>query len=120
HYLEGDIAESLTLLIAAAKSAKIDAAVVSARRQRWTREHDSYVAELRAEREKAQNGSAIDPLSLMGALGEGMPADTIYVEETITHSSLISQHLPQTTRHSFFRWSGGGGRGLAHVLGMKL
>src|SRR5262249_62306174 len=44
HYLEGDIAESLTLLIAAAKSAKIDAAVVSARRQRWTREHDSYVA----------------------------------------------------------------------------
>src|SRR5215510_13247816 len=67
HYLEGDIAASLVLLIAAAKSAKIDAATVNARRQRWTREHDSYVAELRAEREKAQNGSAIDPLSLMGA-----------------------------------------------------
>jgi acetolactate synthase-1/2/3 large subunit len=120
YYLEGDIAESLTLLIAAAKSAKIDAAAVSARRQRWTREHDSYVAELRAEREKAQNGSAIDPLSLMGALGEVMPADTIYVDETITHSPLIRQHLPQTTPQSFFRGSGGLGQGIGTALGIKL
>src|SRR5215510_4767036 len=119
-YLEGDIAESLTLLIAAAKSAKIDAAAVSARRQRWTREHDSYVAELRAEREKAQNGSAIDPLSLMGALGEMMPADTIYVDETITHSPLIRQHLPQTTPPSFFPGSGGLGQGIGTALGIKL
>jgi thiamine pyrophosphate-dependent acetolactate synthase large subunit-like protein len=119
-YLEGDIAESLTLLIAAAKSAKIDAAAVSARRQRWTREHDSYVAELRAGREKAQNGSAIDPLSLLGALGEVMPADTIYVDETITHSSLIRQHLPQTTPQSFFRGSGGLGQGIGTALGIKL
>src|SRR5215813_6776356 len=120
HYLEGDIAASLVLLIAAAKSAKIDAATVNARRQRWTREHDSYVAELRAERERAQNGSAIDPLSLMGALGEVMPADTIYVDETITHSPLIRQHLPQTTPQSFFRGSGGLGQGIGTALGIKL
>jgi acetolactate synthase-1/2/3 large subunit len=93
---------------------------VSARRQRWTRERDSYVAELRAEREKAQNGSAIDPLSLLGALGEVMPADTIYVDETITHSSLIRQHLPQTTPQSFFRGSGGLGQGIGTALGIKL
>ena len=110
YYLEGDIAESLTLLIAATKSAQIDAATVSARRQRWTREHENYVAELRAAREKAQNGSAIDPLSLLGALAEVMPADTIYVDETITHSPLIRQHLPQTTPQSFFRGSGGLGQ----------
>src|SRR6266852_5799917 len=66
YYLEGDIAESLTLLIAATKSVKIDAATVNARRQRWTREHENYVSELHAAREKAQNGSAIDPLSLLG------------------------------------------------------
>ena len=46
-----EAAESLTLLIAAMKSAKIDAATVSARRQRWTREHENYVVELRAARE---------------------------------------------------------------------
>src|SRR5260370_35493973 len=112
YYLEGDIAESLTLLIAAMKSAKIDAPTVSARPQRWTRERAHYLAELRAVRDKAQNGSAIDPLSLLGALAEGMPADTIYVDETITHSPLIRQHLPQTTPQSFFRGSRGLGQGV--------
>src|SRR5205807_7745054 len=90
------------------------------RRQRWTREHENYVAELRAAREKAQNGSAIDPLSLLGALAEVMPADTIYVDESITHSPLIRQHLPQTTPQSFFRGSGGLGQGIGTALGIKL
>src|SRR5262249_47705886 len=73
-----------------------------------------------AAREKAQNGSAIDPLSLLGALGEVMPADTIYVDETITHSPLIRQHLPQTAPQSFFRGSGGLGQGIGTALGLKL
>jgi thiamine pyrophosphate-dependent acetolactate synthase large subunit-like protein len=119
-YLEGDIAESLKLLIAALKSQKIDAAAVSARRQRWTRAHESYVAGLKAERDKAQNGSGIDPLSLMGTLGEVMPADTIYVDETITHSPMLRQHLPQTKPQSFFRGSGGLGQGIGTALGIKL
>jgi acetolactate synthase-1/2/3 large subunit len=119
-YLEGDIAESLRLLAAAVKSGKIDAGAVKARRQRVAREHESHVAGLRAEREKAQNGSGIDPLSLMGALGEVMPADTIYVDETITHSSMLRRHLPQTTPQSFFRGSGGLGQGIGTALGIKL
>jgi len=119
-YLEGDIAESLKLLIAALKAGKIDAAAVSARRQRWTREHESYVSGLKAEREKAQNGSGIDPLSLMSVLGEVMPADTIYVDETITHSPMLRQHLPQTKPQSFFRGSGGLGQGIGTALGIKL
>jgi acetolactate synthase-1/2/3 large subunit len=119
-YLEGGIAESLKLLIAAVKSGKIDAEAVKARRQRVAREHDSYVAGLRAEREKAQNGSGIDPLSLIGALSEVMPADTIYVDETITHSPMLRQHLPQTTPQSFFRGSGGLGQGIGTALGIKL
>jgi acetolactate synthase-1/2/3 large subunit len=119
-YLEGDIAESLKLLIAAAKAGKIDVATVNARRQRWIREHESYVAGLKAEREKAQNGSGIDPLSLLGALGEVMPADTIYVDETITHSPMLRQHLPMTMPQSFFRGSGGLGQGIGTALGIKL
>ena len=119
-YLEGDTAESLKLISAAAKAAKVDAAAVNARRQRWTREHESYVAGLRAEREKAQNGSGIHPLSLLGALAEVMPADTIYMDETITHSPLLRQHLPQTVPQSFFRGSGGLGQGIGTALGIKL
>src|SRR6195256_555942 len=119
-YLEGDTAESLKLISAAAKAANIDSAAVNARRQHWTHEHESYVAGLRAEREKAQNGSGIHPLSLLGALAEVMPADTIYMDETITHSPLLRQHLPQTVPQSFFRGSGGLGQGIGTALGLKL
>jgi thiamine pyrophosphate-dependent acetolactate synthase large subunit-like protein len=119
-YLEGDIAESLRLLAEAARAAKPNAKTVDARRKRWAAEHDKYVAGLRADRDKARNGSAIDPLSLLGALGEVMPADTIYVDETITHSGMIRQHLPQTKPQSFFRGSGGLGQGIGTALGIKL
>ncbi len=119
-YLEGDMGASLKLLIAALKQARPDSAAINARRQRWTREHEKYVAGLRTDREKAQNGSGIDPLSLLGALGENMPPDTIYVDETITHSQLLRQHLPQTTAQSFFRGSGGLGQGIGTALGIKL
>ena len=49
-----------------------------------------------------------------------MPADTIYVDETITHSPLLRQHLPQTKPQSFFRGSGGLGQGIGTALGIKL
>src|SRR5438067_3562120 len=119
-YLEGDIGESLKLLTAAAKATQIDTATVTARRQRWAREHESTTARLRAAREKAGNGGGIDPLSLLGALADTMPAEAIYVDETITHSPLIRQHLPHTMPQSFFRGSGGLGQGIGTALGIKL
>ncbi|MBV8753925.1 MAG: hypothetical protein JO328_13775 [Hyphomicrobiales bacterium] len=119
-YLEGDAAQSIKLLTTAMKSIKLDAKAIAARRQRFAREHEEYVAGLRAEREKAQNGSGIDPLSLLGALGDVMPADTIYVDETITHSQLLRQHLPMKKPQSFFRGSGGLGQGIGTALGIKL
>jgi thiamine pyrophosphate-dependent acetolactate synthase large subunit-like protein len=118
-YLEGDTGETLKLLAAAMKSLKVDTGAVSARRQRFTREHEDYVAGLRAEREKAANGG-LDPLALLGALNDVMPADTIYVDETITHSPLLRQHLPMTTPQSFFRGAGGLGQGIGTALGIKL
>ena len=119
-YLEGDIAQALKLLVAALRQARVGSRSVSSRRKRWTHEHESYVAGLRAERKKARNGAAIDPLSLIDALGDVMPPDTIYVDETITHSNLLRQHLPQTKPQSFFRGSGGLGQGIGTALGIKL
>jgi acetolactate synthase-1/2/3 large subunit len=49
-----------------------------------------------------------------------MPADTIYVDETITHSAMLRQHLPMTMPQSFFRGSGGLGQGIGTALGIKL
>ena len=102
------------------RAAKIDRAAVSARRQRWTREHRNYVAELRSERERAGAAAGIDPVALLGIVGEVMPPDTIYVDETITHSPLLRQHLPQSMPQSFFRGSGGLGQGIGTALGIKL
>jgi len=119
-YLEGDPAQSIKLLTGALKSMKRDAATISARRQRWAREHEDYVSGLRAEREKAKNGGNLDPLALVGALGDAMPADTIYVDETITHSPMLRQHLPMKMPQSFFRGSGGLGQGIGTALGIKL
>jgi acetolactate synthase-1/2/3 large subunit len=119
-YLEGDVATSLDLLAQAARAARLDGAAIEARRQRWTREHESYVASLRGEREKAAAANGIDPVALLGAIGEAMPADTIFVDETITHSGLLRQHLPQTMPQSFFRGSGGLGQGIGTALGIKL
>ena len=49
-----------------------------------------------------------------------MPADTIYVDETIMHGPVLRQHLPFTTPHSFFRGFGGLGQGIGTALGVKL
>lgn len=120
-YLEGEVAASLQALAQSARAAKIDAAAVTARREKWTRAHETFVTGLKAEKAKASgNGKAIDPLTLIATLGEVMPADTVYVDETITHGPALRQHLPFTAPQSFFRGFGGLGQGIGTALGVKL
>ena len=94
HYIEGEIAASLRLLAEAAKAAGIGAGRHTDRRARWQREHDHMIAVERAAETKAADGNKIDPLALVGALRDAMPADAIYVEETITHAGILQQYLP--------------------------
>jgi acetolactate synthase-1/2/3 large subunit len=120
-YLEGDIGAALQALTAAARSAKVDAEAVKARRAKWQAEHDKFAAGLKAEKAKANGGSkGVDPLYLISTLADVMPADTIYVDETITHGPMLRQHLPFTKPQSFFRGFGGLGQGLGTALGVKL
>ena len=49
-----------------------------------------------------------------------MPENGIYVDETITHSALLRQFLPQRSSQCFFRGSGGLGQGIGTALGIKL
>jgi len=120
-YLEGDIAASLQALTQAARAAKLDGDALKKRREKWTREHETVGADLKTEKAKARgNGKGIDPLTLVETLGAVMPADTIYVDETITHQPVVCQHLPFTTPQSFFRGFGGLGQGIGTALGVKL
>jgi acetolactate synthase I/II/III large subunit len=116
HYLEGDIAASLELLAAALpKSARS-----GERRERWRGEHERLVAAERMAETAAAGNERIEPLALVAALKAAMPADTVYVEETITHAGMLQQHLPWDRPQSFFRPGGGLGQGLGMALGVKL
>jgi acetolactate synthase-1/2/3 large subunit len=118
HYLEGEIATSLHLLVEAAKTAGIAARKHAERRAGWQREHDRILAAERVAEAQVKDGDKIDPLALVGALREVMPAVAVYVEETITHAGMLQQHLPRSRGASS---AGGGlGQGLGTALGVKL
>jgi acetolactate synthase-1/2/3 large subunit len=116
-YLEGDVATSLSQL---SKTAKADPKLIEERRKRWTKEHESYFAAVKAEQEKARAAQDIEPVALLSMLGEVMPPETIYVDETISHAPLLRRHLPSTKPQSFFRGGGGLGQGIGTALGIKL
>jgi thiamine pyrophosphate-dependent acetolactate synthase large subunit-like protein len=116
HYLEGDVAASLRLLTAALPTGDNS----RARRERWQAEHDRLAVAERAAETEAAKSEPIEPLALVGALRATMPADTVYVEETITHAGMLQQHLPWNRPQSFFRPGGGLGQGLGMALGVKL
>jgi acetolactate synthase-1/2/3 large subunit len=118
-YLEGDVAAALSQLAKAAKAAK-PGAQVEERRKRWAKEHEAYAAGVKAEQDKARAAAEIEPVALLSMLGEVMPADTIFVDETISHAPLLRRHLPSTKPQSFFRGSGGLGQGIGTALGVKL
>ncbi len=120
HYLEGDIAASLRLLVEAGKASGGNVARNTERRRRWHGEHERMTAAQLAAEEEAKRGDAIAPLALAAALREAMPADTVWVEETITHAGLLQQHLPWSQPRSYIRPGGGLGQGLGTALGVKL
>jgi acetolactate synthase-1/2/3 large subunit len=118
-YLEGDIAASLRLVTAAATDG-VAAARLAERSARWRERHHRLAAAERASQEEARSGDRIAPPALVGALRAAMPADSVYVEETITHAGLLQQQLPWSRPRSFFRPGGGLGQGLGMALGVKL
>ena len=119
-YLEGDIAATLSALAARLRERGPEEAVRRARRERWAGEHAALTAKLRAEREAAAGGT-LDTLSVCRELERAMPADTVYVDETISHFLTMRHHLPLTRARSLYKLTVSGlGQGLGLALGMKL
>jgi acetolactate synthase-1/2/3 large subunit len=120
HYLEGDVGLTLKLLSAAAKPTALDAGKLADRRQRWKREREAFITELRAAEDKARAEPDIDPIAVVAAMAKELPPDTVFVDESITHHPLVRQHLMLTKPQSYFRVFGGLGQGLGTALGVKL
>ena len=120
-YLEGDLAIVLGELAVAARPDRAAAAVVAERRMRWAKTHAATVARLAGEAAKARAMPGIGSVALASVAAEALPADTIYVDETISHMGAMRPHLPLDQPQSFFRVTGGGlGQGIAISLGIKL
>jgi acetolactate synthase-1/2/3 large subunit len=120
HYLEGNVAVTLRQLTQALRKLERDAAMLAQRRSRWQAAHRKWLDGLRAAEEKAAAASVITVPLVAKALREVMPADTIYVDETIVHAGAIRDHTMWDEPLGFFRAPSGLGQGLGYALGVKL
>jgi acetolactate synthase-1/2/3 large subunit len=118
-YLEGDIAS--TLRAAAERApAKIDQARRAQRMERHAAAHRKLRADIEAAEAKAITAEAVAPVALVRALRDVLPDQTIYVDETITHSRVVQQHLDWSEPKHYFYVQGGLGQGIGVALGIKM
>ncbi len=119
-FLEGDPGQNLRLLSDAVRDAGADASAVEERKTRWTAAHDKLWADNRAARAEVAGNPRIHPMTMFDRLGEAMPDDTVYIDETISHRGVMLRHLHNKGPLSYIRPAGGLGQGLGIALGAKL
>src|SRR6185312_314 len=90
------------------------------RRNQWQREHDQRVAKGRSTQSQPSDGERISTAHLCKVLNQVLPADTIYVDETIVHSPILRELLVWDQPGCFQRTPSGLGQGLGIALGAKL
>ncbi len=120
HYLEGDVAITLELLVQALRKLDYDTTMVAKRRARWQAEHIKWRERLIAAEQKAADAASITVPLVAKTLRERMPTGTIYVDETIVHAAAIREHTIWNDPFGFFRAPSGLGQGLGYALGVKL
>jgi acetolactate synthase-1/2/3 large subunit len=119
-YLEGDVASTLRELTELSRR-RIDTSVVAERQLRWSEVHDRIAAEIEADEAKAEaNAEKITPPLLVKIMREELVPETVYVDETITHSRMIQRHLRWNEPDRWFYVQGGLGQGTGVALGIKI
>ncbi|MEC7489086.1 MAG: thiamine pyrophosphate-dependent enzyme [Pseudomonadota bacterium] len=120
-YLEGDAVATLRVLTAEIKLRGLEDRVIETRRARWEAGHEELVARRADAVKAARDNDTITPIGLCATMTDVLPAEAIYVDETITHRRAIIEHLGFQGPQSFFHVSSGGlGQGLGLALGVKL
>jgi acetolactate synthase I/II/III large subunit len=118
-YLEGDIASTLSAA-ADRTPGMIDTKQRSVRLDRHAAAHRKLRADIAAAEATAAAGNTIAPVALVRALREILPGDTIFVDETITHTRVVQQHLNWSGPKRYFYVQGGLGQGIGAAIGVKM
>ena len=78
-------------------------------------------AAIKAQARAAAAKAPIQPLALLAALGEMLPADTVVVDETLSSGAGLRRLLKSDDPQSYYGLGGGGiGWGLPAAIGVKL
>ena len=121
HYVGGAMAPTLRAIIARLHQWGIHEEAVEARRERLTAVHAaSETARLAAESKALAAEGSVDPAAVVATLRELIGNDAMVVDETITHSRVVSRHLMAATPGRYGYVQGGLGQGLGVALGTKL
>jgi acetolactate synthase I/II/III large subunit len=119
-FLVGDVPATLRLIAEAARSSKPDAGKIKERRERWEAAHAKLEQRYRnAEKDAAAKGG-VQAVSVAATLGQALPADTIYLDETTLHGGINRKHVANRGAQSFVAMRSGLGQGLGIGLGVKM
>lgn len=123
-YLEGDVGPTLRALTAAVKALGVDDQQVSERRAATcgsaaTRQGAAQPSTGAAGAEPASERT-IEPAEVVDTLRELLDPRAAVVDETITHSRTVQQHLRADHPSRYTYVQGGLGQGLGVALGVKL
>ncbi|HTY72650.1 MAG TPA: thiamine pyrophosphate-dependent enzyme [Actinomycetes bacterium] len=122
-YVRGDTALTLGALTRRLREIGVpDSGVVEERRTAAVAVHEARERDRRAAEERAAGrpDGPVDPVALAVALRETLPEDAVVVDETITHSRLLVQHLMADQPGRYYYVQGGLGQGSGWALGVKL
>ena len=121
-YVTGAIAPTLSAITARARSLGINDDVVAARRAELAERHATADARRAADEAAALTAvdGPADPAAVAVALRELIGDDAVVVDETITHSRVITRHLMAQAPGRYGYVQGGLGQGLGVALGAKL
>jgi acetolactate synthase I/II/III large subunit len=120
-YLEGRVADTLRMTVDALKNRPLPQGSIAERRARHTATHQKLIAQADdAERKSAASAGTVDAVGLVAELRALAPPDAVFVDETITHSRVLQQHLRLDRPDSYYYVQGGLGQGIGVALGVKL
>ncbi len=122
--LSGDVATTLRLLSEAVRAASQGhgptRSRIEARRVRCKTAHEKLQQRYGAAAAEARGRPGLDPIALAVTLGDVLPPNAVYVDETTVHLGSNRRHVPHRGAQSYLAMRSGLGQGLGVALGVKL